>query len=82
MLHAEQYLGKIVYYMVDNRIHSARCTSVMIVRNEHDDWCHTPEQRQSWQPFGPTGAKIGTCHGTFDARHVYGSKADLLASLE
>lgn len=74
-------LNQTIFYMIDNKIHSALITSKAIVENEHDSWDNTPEQRVSWQPFGKSGVYYTTCHGTFNSDKVFGSKEELTQSL-
>lgn len=74
-------LGDLIFYIVDSKVHSAPLTSIMVVQNLHDDWAHTDQQRQTWQPFGPAVVRYATVHGMFDARHCFVTREALLASL-
>jgi hypothetical protein len=74
-------LDQTIYYMEDSRVHSAPCTSRMMVQNLHEDWTSTPEQKAAWTPFGPTGVYYSTCHGIMHEDKVFGSKKELLDSL-
>ncbi|MEE9539959.1 MAG: hypothetical protein V3V85_00515 [Candidatus Thorarchaeota archaeon] len=74
-------VGQLIFYMKDNRLHSAEVTSIMTVDNEHDDWTHTPEQKETWQPFGPSGEFYGTCHGIIDVKNAHATKEALTENL-
>ena len=74
-------LEQLVFYLVDNRIHSAPITSRMVVENSHDDWACTNEQKAAWQPFGPSAVKYATCHGTFGENQIFESREALSKNL-
>lgn len=56
-------LGDIIFYLKDSRPHSAKVLSILTVQNAHDEWAHTKEQKQLFQPFGPSGIYYVTVHG-------------------
>ncbi len=74
-------LGQIVYYMANNRVHGSTITSVNVVENMHNDWNSNKEQKQTWQPFGPSGIFYATCHGVLEEEKVFASQEELTASL-
>lgn len=74
-------LDQLIYYMHDNRIHSAPVVARMLIENAHDDWTSTPEQRDFFTPFGKSCETYSTCHGLVSADEAYASKEDLVASL-
>ncbi len=74
-------LGQLVYYMINNRIHSARINTRMIVENAHDDWCSTDKQKEAWQPYGISRVMYSTCHGEMPEEAVFASHEDLTNSL-
>lgn len=56
-------LGDTIYYIRENKLHSARIWTRMMVENAHDDRAHTKEQKDTWQHFGPSRVAYVTCHG-------------------
>ena len=74
-------LDQLVYYMFNNKIHSAPVISRMIVENLHEERAHTDEQKKCWTPFGKAGVHYCTCHGVFPEKDLYESREDLLDSL-
>lgn len=74
-------LGQEVFYMCDNRVHSTKVTSRMIVENSHESWASTETQKNSWMPFGKTGVMYASCHGRWMESEIFATKAELLASL-
>lgn len=74
-------LEQVVWYMLDNRVHSAKVTSRTIVENVHENWNSTAVQRAAWQPFGNSGIRYGTTHGQFSENQIFGTKEELLQSL-
>lgn len=74
-------LGKIIYFMRDNKVFSAPVLSRMIVENLHEDRAHTKEQKELYTNFGLSGIFYYTTHGVVSNLHAFGSKKDLLDSL-
>ncbi len=75
-------LGQVIYYILDNRVHSAPVGSRMTVENSHDDWAHTSAQKESWTPFGESRIVYATCHNnSLTEEECFASKEELLASL-
>ena len=74
-------LEQTVYYMQDNRVHSAQIFARHCVENLKEDYAVTKAQAELFTPFGPAGVFYATCHGTFNERDVYGSKEELAAAL-
>lgn len=74
----EAYVGDLVYYILDNKVHSAPILSKMIVECSGVNAC-TKEQQETFEPFGEACIKYATCHGVFT--QVYFSKQGLLESL-
>jgi hypothetical protein len=74
-------LDQIIYYMADNRVHSAPVLSRMYVDNLHPDWTSTPEQRDLFTAFGATNIMYATCHGTISETLAFASAQDLVNSL-
>lgn len=74
-------LGQVIWYIMDNRVHSAPVLARMIVDNLSQDKAHTQEQKKIYMPFGEEGIYYHTVHGLVTNREAYGSKKDLLDSL-
>jgi hypothetical protein len=74
-------LKQTIYYLRENRMHSASVCTRMNVENVFDDWCCTDEQKEAWQKFGVSGIKYVTCHGVVDESEAYASKEELRDSL-
>lgn len=74
-------VGQIIYYMKDNRPHSAPIQARMIVNNLHDDWDCTKEQRGLFNPFGKAGVMYSTCHGLVNAVDAFGSKEAMFEAM-
>ena len=68
-----------IYYIHNNKIHSAPVLSRMSVENKHE--ADTPEQMDLFTPFGASGVMYATCHGIFLEKYVFSSKKDLIDSL-
>jgi len=74
-------LDQTVYYLLDNKIHSAPILSRMICENLHNSFSSTKEQKETFMQFGENGEFYGTCHGSFRAEETFGSKEDLITIL-
>lgn len=78
-------MGALIWYMKDNRIHSApvQARQYIVVENLHEDWASTKEQQALFNPFGRTMASVtyATIHGVFDEVDVAGSVEELIALL-
>ena len=74
-------IGQIVYYLKDNKIHSAPVLSRMIVENDSDFMVHTDEQKKFFNRFGKNREKYATCHGEFFENQLFISKEEVVNSL-
>jgi hypothetical protein len=74
-------LMQTIYYIRDDRIHSAPVLARMIVENAHGDWTCTKEQKDMFTPFGDAREAYATCHGLVPAEVAFGSRQDLIDSL-
>ena len=74
-------LNQTIYYMRNNRIHSAPVLSRMMVENSKEEWANTNEQKNLFTAFGVSCETYSTCHGLVSADEAYASKEDLVASL-
>jgi len=75
-------LGQVVYYMINNKVHSAKILARMLVENLHDDWACTPEQKKLFTPFGHSSVHYATCHALLLESEVFASKDELFESLD
>lgn len=75
----EHDLGQTIFYLKNNRIHSAVVVTRMLVENAHDDWVDTKDH--SWQRFGVTGERYVTCHGVVEAREAFATRDELKDSI-
>ena len=74
-------LGETVFYMIDNKPHSAPILSIMIVQNAHEDWADTDVLRDLFTPFGKSRIVYATCHGQIDESECYASKREMYMKL-
>lgn len=70
-------LGQVVFYIENNRTHSAAIFSRMCVENLHDDWACTKEEKATWQAFGESCVKYVTIHGTYLESQLFDSLVNL-----
>lgn len=73
-------LGQVVWYLDENKVHSAPVLSRMCIDNHHDDWACTNEQKEVFQRFGASTVKYATIHGEYHEGSLFGSKEELLKS--
>jgi hypothetical protein len=69
-------LDQLVYYLNENKLHSANVISRMTVDNIREAECN-PQQKDFYFAFGPSGTYYRTCHGTFNEKEVFDSKEKL-----
>lgn len=74
-------LKQTIYYLRDNRVHSAPVLSRMCVENAHQDWACTDEQKYTFTRFGKNGIFYATCHGSVNEDEAFASKEELAQSL-
>ena len=74
-------LSDTIYYLRDNKVHSAPILARMWVENAHPDWNDTFAQREMYQPFGLSREVYATCHGIVRAEEAYISPQALAYSL-
>lgn len=74
-------LNQVIYYIRNDRIHSAKVLARIIVENAHDDWTCTDAQKALFTPFGQAREAYATCHGFVPVEDAFGSKQDLVNSL-
>ena len=69
-------LGQTIYYMSDNKMHSAPVLARMIVENR-DNGTMFGNQAEMFQPFGEARVVYGTCHGLVNDDEVFESAVAL-----
>ena len=74
-------LDQTVYYIKDNRLHSAPVLSRMVVENLKPTWNSTKEQADLFQRFGPCRVVYATVHGTYDETTLFESREALAAAI-
>lgn len=74
-------LGQTIYYLIDNKIHSAEVLSRSFVDNLHEDWNSTKTQCSTFKAFGDTGVFYSTCHGIVNEKLAFPTKEELTKSL-
>jgi hypothetical protein len=78
---AKYSIGQMVFYLLDNKLHSAPILSIKEVKNDDSIHISTREQRQTFQIFGPSGVEYATTHGVIAEKFLFTSKADLFKKL-
>ena len=71
-------LDQMIYYMCDNRPHSAPVLSRQVVENLHSDWTSNTAQESTFAPFGQDCEMYNTCHGTVTVEEAFPSKYEML----
>jgi hypothetical protein len=75
-------LGQVVWYMQDNKVHSAVVQSRICVENLHDDLAPTDDaQKQFYQPWGASAITYQTVHGEYFEDQLFESKEALTSSM-
>ena len=74
-------LDQVVFYMLNNVIHSASILSRMCVENLHENWAITKEQKELFTPFGNSRILYATTHGFISENVVFASKEELLKEI-
>jgi hypothetical protein len=75
-------LHQIIYYMRDNRPHSAPILSRVCVENGREIWPANEVQEGFFARFGKAGVTYATCHGEIAESAAFASKEELLNSLK
>lgn len=74
-------LSDTIYYLRENKVHSAPVLTRMWVENAHPDWNSTNAQKNTYQRFGEGREVYVTCHGIVHADEAYTSPQALAYSL-
>jgi hypothetical protein len=73
-------LSDTIYYLRDNKVHSAPILSRMWVDNAHPEWDATFALRGMYQSFGTSREVYVTCHGVVRAEEAHISAQSLAYS--
>jgi len=65
-------LDKLVYYLQENKLHSAKILSRIKVENLYDD-----KHTEMYNQFKCNGIFYATCHGIFEEERIFNSKEEL-----
>lgn len=73
-------LGQLVYYLLDNKLHSAKVLSRM--KLERLDESKNNDPYDPYDNFDyDSGTFYATCHGTFREDEIFGSKEELAQNI-
>lgn len=76
----EYNLGETIYYLRENKVHSAEVLSRTAVENANNKPSNAVQEKL-FTPFGKARIQYGTSHGIIDESEAFASKVELLASL-
>jgi len=74
-------IGMMVFYMHENKVHSAEILSRMVVDNIMPFTNATPQQRDAFLRFGNSAVQYSTVHGIYEEKQLFPNKPALLESL-
>lgn len=74
-------LGQLIYYMLDNKVHSAKVLARKQVENAKDYNELGTEEMAFDAPWGDAGIWYKTCHCAIDQNDAFASREELLESL-
>lgn len=75
-------IDQTIFYMMDNKVHSAPVLSRLIVENKHPDkFASNEDQKRLFLRFGNARESYSTTHGEISAELAFATKEELLASL-
>lgn len=74
-------LDQVIYYMRDNKPHSAPILAVKEVQNARPNFACTKEQKEIFTPFGEAGIFYATCHGVVKEQDAYPSMAHMARAI-
>lgn len=75
-------LNQTIFYLRDNRVHSAPVMARHLVENSKPDgFSCTSEQDKLYKPFGEAGISYSTCHGIIEETEAFASRRELAESL-
>ena len=75
-------LEQLIWYMLNNTIHSASVLSRKYVDNLHNNWTSTKEQIDLFTHYGENSILYRTCHGDISESKAFATKGDLLINIE
>jgi len=73
--------GQIIYYLRNNKLHSAPIFSKMIVENAKESFAITDEQKKVFTRFGNARIVYATCHGEISDNEAFETPQALFAHL-
>jgi hypothetical protein len=74
-------LDQVVFYLLENKVHSASILSRMCIENKCLEGECTKEQEKFYYAFGKNAIKYSTCHGVFEENVLFDSRESLAYSL-
>jgi hypothetical protein len=74
-------IEQFIYYIRNDRIHSAPVLAHVIVENAKEDWLGQIASEKLLTPFGKSREAYATCHGFVPVEDAFASKQDLINSL-
>lgn len=74
-------LGQTIYYLRNDKLHSAPILSKMIVENAHEDFSINSLQKEIFTRFGDARIIYATCHGEVNDNEAFGTPEALFAHL-
>ena len=74
-------LTQLVFYLRNNRIHSAQILGRKWVENLHDHRIASGRRFSPDLPFGNNCKRYFTCHGMFNEDEIFPTKEDLIKNL-
>lgn len=75
------HVGDLIFYLRENRVHSAPILSRQIVSVRANIKPDTVEQAKLFTPFGPAMVRYATCHGVINGDEAYATRNELADSL-
>lgn len=73
--------GQKIYYLRNDKLHSAPILSKMIVENAHEDFASNSLQKEIFTRFGNARIVYATCHGEIDDSDAFETPEALFAHL-
>jgi predicted DNA-binding protein with PD1-like motif len=74
-------LNQLIFFMRENKLHSAPVLSRHYVDNFKPEYAHTKEQKELFTRFGESRIEYSTCHGVIHENEAYASKEEMYSTL-
>ena len=74
-------VGTTIFYIRQNRLHSAPILSKVVVENLHEEQASTEQQKDIFTHYGLEGTKFYTCHGEVQENEAYETPEALFLGL-